>query len=317
MAKRDGLTERLQKLEVKYGEAGQDLGAYLDCLLQQRYLTYWDYIHLDTLLSLQVTKTQFPDEEVFIMYHQISELYFKLILHEQKQIVADTTQNPDFFSKKIERINQYYKALIASFSIMIRGIDREQFMQFRMALLPSSGFQSAQFRMIELYATPLKMLVLPNIRKTLSGAEDIETLYELIYWKKGATDRNTGQKTRTLLDFEQRYSPGLLRLAHELNGKTIYHKYLGLPMAAQMHNGLREGLQQFDLNANVNWPLMHLGSANRYLSREKETVEATGGTNWKSYLPPEFQQIVFFPEVHEANELANWGKQWVDHQINP
>jgi tryptophan 2,3-dioxygenase len=62
---------------------------------------------------------------------------------------------------------------------------------------------------------------------------------------------------------------------------------------------------------------MHLGSAYRYLSKEKETIDATGGTNWKSYLPPDFQQIVFFPEVHDSEELANWGKQWVDHLLNP
>ena len=72
-----------------------------------------------------------------------------------------------------------------------------------------------------------------------------------------------------------------------------------------------------DLNANVNWPLMHMGSAYRYLSKDKETLEATGGTNWKSYLPPGFQKIVFFPEAHDPETLENWGKQWVEHQLNP
>ncbi|HAI38818.1 MAG TPA: tryptophan 2,3-dioxygenase, partial [Maribacter sp.] len=55
--------------------------------------------------------------------------------------------------------NSYYKVLISSFSVMIKGMEREQFLQYRMALLPASGFQSAQFRMIELYATPLENLV--------------------------------------------------------------------------------------------------------------------------------------------------------------
>ncbi|MDA8686182.1 tryptophan 2,3-dioxygenase family protein [Robiginitalea sp.] len=311
------LTSKLQKLETKYLDAGQDLGAYLDSLLQQRYLTYWDYIHLDTLLSLQVPRTHFPDEEVFIMYHQISELYFKLILHEQKQLVADTTNDTAFFAEKINRINQYYKALISSFSIMVRGLNRDQFLQFRMALLPSSGFQSAQFRMIELYATPLDLLVHPTERDKITHKEDIETLYERVYWKKGATDKVTGEKTLTLKEFERRYSPRFIRMAKELQGQTIYHKYLALPAEAKEHKTLKYELRKFDLNANVNWPLMHLGSAYRYLSKEKETIDATGGTNWKSYLPPDFQQIVFFPEVHDSEELANWGKQWVDHLLNP
>lgn len=311
------LSSKLKKLEAKYLDSGQNLGAYLDSLLQQRYLTYWDYIHLDTLLSLQVPKTHFPDEEVFIMYHQISELYFKLILHEQKQLVANSNQDVTFFTDKINRINQYYKALISSFSIMVRGLDRDQFLQFRMALLPSSGFQSAQYRMIELYATPMELLVHPDQRNQFSESDTAETLYEHIYWKRGATDINTGKKTLTLKEFEKRYSPRFLRIAKELKGRTIYHKYLNLPEEVQNIEKLRTALQKFDLNANVNWPLMHMGSAYRYLSKESETLEATGGTNWKSYLPPNFQQIIFFPKVHPADQLENWGKQWVEHHLNP
>ena len=120
MANEERIESQIKKLEEKYKDSGQNLSSYLDGLLYQRYLTYWDYIHLDTLLSIQVPRTHFPDEEIFIMYHQITELYFKLILHEQKQIVDDKSQNVDFFLEKIRRINSYYKALISSFSIMIR-----------------------------------------------------------------------------------------------------------------------------------------------------------------------------------------------------
>ena len=94
------IESQINKLEEKYKNSGQDLSSYLDGLLYQRYLTYWDYIHLDTLLSLQVPRTHFPDEEIFIMYHQITELYFKLILHEQKQIVEDKSQDLGFLSKR-------------------------------------------------------------------------------------------------------------------------------------------------------------------------------------------------------------------------
>ncbi|WP_445383791.1 tryptophan 2,3-dioxygenase family protein [Robiginitalea sp. IMCC43444] len=308
---------QIRKLEEKYKDSGQDLSSYLDGLLYQRYLTYWDYIHLDTLLSLQVPRTHFPDEEIFIMYHQITELYFKLILHEEKQIVDDKSQELHFFIEKVERINNYYKALISSFSIMIRGMQREQFLRYRMALLPSSGFQSAQYRMIEIYATPLEHLVHPDIREQYSSETPIEELYEQIYWKKGATDLNTGEKTLTLKQFEYRYTPRFIRIAKELKGNTIYHKYLNLPAEARDNKALKTALQQMDINANVNWPLVHLGSAYRYLNKDKETIEATGGTNWKSYLPPSFQQVVFFPEVHEKETLENWGKQWAEHHYNP
>jgi len=121
MDNKEHIESQILKLEEKYKDSGQDLSSYLDGLLYQRYLTYWDYIHLDTLLSIQVPRTHFPDEEIFIMYHQITELYFKLILHEQKQIVDDSVNDVTFFVEKINRINSYYKALISSFSIMING----------------------------------------------------------------------------------------------------------------------------------------------------------------------------------------------------
>jgi tryptophan 2,3-dioxygenase len=317
MKDKERIEEQIQKLEDKYRDSGQDLSSYLDGLLYQRYLTYWDYIHLDTLLSLQVPRTHFPDEEIFIMYHQITELYFKLILHEQRQIVDDKSQDLEIFTEKVNRINNYYKALISSFGIMVRGMNPEQFLRYRMALLPASGFQSAQYRMIEIYAAPLELLVHASERDRFSPEDPIEELYEHIYWKKGATDLNTGEKTLTLKQFEYRYTPRFIRIAREVKGNTIYHKYLNLPPEGRNNKGLKSALQQMDINANVNWPLMHLGSAHRYLNREGAAIEATGGTNWKTYLPPGFQKIVFFPEVHDAESLDNWGKQWVEHQLNP
>src|SRR5271156_967425 len=107
--------QRLEKLEQKYSAMGQDLNSYLDGLLYADYLTYWDYIHLDTLLSLQSPKTPFPDEEIFIIYHQITELYFKLALHECRQITEKHPLTAVFFSLRLKRINSYFEALIQSF----------------------------------------------------------------------------------------------------------------------------------------------------------------------------------------------------------
>jgi len=317
MKDKERIESQLAKLEEKYRDSGQDLSSYLDGLLHQRYLTYWDYIHLDTLLSLQVPRTHFPDEEIFIMYHQITELYFKLILHEQKQIVDDKSQALNFFTEKINRINSYYKALISSFSIMVRGMERDQFLKYRMALLPSSGFQSAQYRMIEIYATPLHLLVHHSERDEFSGADPVEVVYEHMYWKKGATDLHTGEKTLTLKQFEYRYTPRFIRIAKEVKGHTIYDKYLQLSETGRHNKALIKALRDMDINANINWRLVHMGSAQRYLSRENSSIEATGGTNWKEYLPPGFQKVVFFPELFTNQELKNWGKQWVDHIFNP
>lgn len=317
MNKKERIASQISKLEEKYKDSGQDISSYLDGLLYQRYLTYWDYIHLDTLLSIQVPRTYFPDEEIFIMYHQITELYFKLILHEQKQIVDDKSQNLDFFVEKARRINSYYTALISSFGIMIKGMQKEQFLQYRMALLPASGFQSAQYRMIEIYATPLENLVHHTEREHFSAEDTIEELYEHIYWKKGATDLATGEKTLTLKQFEYRYTPRLIRIAKQVQNTTIYHKYLQMPEEKKHNKELVQALKTLDMNANINWPLMHMGSAYRYLAKDNEAVNATGGTNWRDYLPPSFQKVVFFPDLYTAQELKDWGKEWVDHILNP
>src|SRR3954466_14532752 len=102
------IIERIKLLDEKYQAMGQDLNSYLDGLLYADFLTYWDYIHLDTLLSLQNPKTPFPDEEIFIIYHQITELYFKLALHECKQIAEASQLTVEFFTARLKRINRYF-----------------------------------------------------------------------------------------------------------------------------------------------------------------------------------------------------------------
>src|SRR5436190_10821396 len=99
------LIEQLKKLQAKYDYMGQDLNSYLDGLLYADYLTYWDYIHLDTLLSLQNPKTSFPDEKIFIIYHQITELYFKLCLHEFEQIAEQKPIDIKFLTERVRRLN--------------------------------------------------------------------------------------------------------------------------------------------------------------------------------------------------------------------
>ncbi|MDT0648606.1 tryptophan 2,3-dioxygenase family protein [Autumnicola edwardsiae] len=310
------IAERISKLEEKFKNSGQDMGSYLDGLLYDRYLSYWDYVNLDTLLSLQKTNTHFPDEKIFITYHQITELYFKLIIHEQKQIIENEDLTASFFIEKLDRLNRYFRILIDSFDVMIKGMDREQFLKFRMALLPASGFQSAQFRMIEIYATPLEHLVHHDTRKNFSEENSLQELFEQVYWKRGGIDLKTGEKTLTLRQFEKRYTPRFMRIAKEVKDTTMFHKYEQLPLSEKQNKNLIRALRRFDVSVNVNWLLMHIGAAYRHLNSEKETIAATGGTNWKKFLPPGFQKISFFPNLWSKEEFNDWGKQWVNHMFN-
>ena len=196
------IIERIQKLKEKYDAMGQDLVSYLDGLLYSEYLTYWDYIHLDTLLSLQNPRTDFPDEKIFIMYHQVTELYFKMILSECEQICDHKNIDEKFFIERMTRINRYFEHLTGSFDIMVDGMDREQFLKYRMALLPASGFQSGQYRMIEIFATDFINLVDKDVREQFKNEKfDAEKFLDNIYWKHGATELSTGKKTLTLKQF--------------------------------------------------------------------------------------------------------------------
>ncbi|UZH54021.1 tryptophan 2,3-dioxygenase [Salinimicrobium tongyeongense] len=309
------IAEKLRQLEEKFRNSGQDLGSYLDGLLYDKYLTYWDYIELDTLLSLQKPKTHFPDEEIFIGYHQITELYFKLVLHEMKQLVEARDLKADFFTERLNRIVRYFKIQTHSFDVMIKGLDREQFLKFRMALLPASGFQSGQFRMIEIYSTPLHNLVLQENREAYRANTNLQEVYQNIYWKRGGISSDTGEKTLTLRQFEEKYDETFLRLANNLQGKTLLELYHKLPQEEKDNKNLISALRNLDVAVNVNWLLVHIGAAQRYLVVKKHAVKATGGTNWKEFLPPSFQRIFFFPELWSEDEKKEWGRQWVEEMI--
>ncbi|MCB0490079.1 MAG: tryptophan 2,3-dioxygenase [Cyclobacteriaceae bacterium] len=299
------LLELVKKLEAKYEVMGQDLTSYLDGLLYSDYLTYWDYIHLDTLLSLQNPKTHFPDEKIFIIYHQITELYFRLIILEIEQITFDTSLSEEMFITRMDRVIRYFRHLEDSFDIMTDGMERDQFLKFRMALLPASGFQSAQYRLIELCSTDLINLVAIDSRKDLDSKSDLGKLIEKLYWRSGATELKSGKKTLTLQQFEEKYARTFLETGEKYencNLRKIYLKHF--PDSKEV----RERMREFDTLANVLWPLAHMKSAARYLQRDPEDIKATGGTNWQKYLPPRFQKIMFYPELWSDQEKNDWGK---------
>jgi tryptophan 2,3-dioxygenase len=307
---------KLELLSNKYEALGQDLNSYLDGLLHADVTKYWDYIELDTLLSIQKPKTSYPDEVVFIIYHQITELYFKLALREFEQIGNQSTIEKAFFTDRVGRINRYFEALINSFEIMVNGMEQKQFLKFRMSLLPASGFQSAQYRLIEIYSTDFINLVHKDVREQMIGETDIEKLFEHIYWKEGATEVNTGKKTLTLTQFEERYKDKFIRLGKNCIDKNLWKVFSKLSEADQRDQQVIDILKQHDINVNINWPLAHYKSAVRYLAKDSTDIAATGGTNWQKYLPPRFQKRIFFPKLWSDQEKDNWGKGWVETVLN-
>ncbi|HSZ25998.1 MAG TPA: hypothetical protein VK766_09780, partial [Cytophagaceae bacterium] len=204
---------------------------------------------------------------------------------------------------------------IESFDIIAVGMEQEQFVKFRAALSPASGFQSVQYRMIEIAATDFINLVDKNVRDNYSDYTTIEEMFEDIYWKKGAIDNVTGKKSLTLRQFEDKYSRRLLRVANENKTKNLYAIYKRLPLDALNDPKIILAMKRFDTYVNINWPLAHYKYAVTYLHVLKEEVSSTGGTNWQKYLPPRFQKRIFFPSLYTMQEIADWGKAWVETEV--
>lgn len=299
------MSELIDNIYKKYKILGDNPETYLNGLLHAKPITYWDYVDLETLLSLQKPRTNFKDESIFIMYHQITELFLKMMLHEVEQIVDKNEPSVYFFVEKIERLNRYTSMLINSFDIMKHGMNYDDYNTFRTTLTPASGFQSVQFRIIELYCTRLENLVNNQGKNRLPKEPTVEDYIEQMYWKDAGRNLKTGEKTLTLTLFEDKYLEQLTALAHKTQGNTIEEKALQLPY---IPDALKKALRTFDKLYNIDWPIVHLSTAQHYLDKKGESKAATGGSEWKKYLHPKYQQRKFFPSVWTENEIKNWGE---------
>lgn len=177
----EDLLEMVKALKEKYESVGEDLTAHLEGVLYSYYENYWDYVGIDALLNLQKPKTKYEDEMIFIVYHQITELYFKIIIHELEQIGYNDQLDGAFFVRKLNRINKYFTHLTNSFDVLISGINEKQFLSFRKALIPASGFQSIQYRLIELWATEFRNLLAKDERDRFDDSADVKEMYESLY----------------------------------------------------------------------------------------------------------------------------------------
>lgn len=300
--------ELLEQLDAKYKAIGQDLETHLEGLLYGKPITYWDYIQTDALLSLQVQRTNFPDEMVFIMYHQINELIFKMILWEIQQVSHNRDISTEFFSTHLMRVSRYFDMLTSSFNIMTEGMEVEQYLKFRNTLAPASGFQSAQYRFIEFASTELINLIDYRFRDNIDRNTSYDYAIEHLYWQAAGKNYKTGEKSYTLKAFENRYKKEFIDFAKEYNTINLYTKYKSLPQEDKEDPALRKAMRHYDYTVNVTWVMAHYNTARKYLNHGKEPEEATGGSDWAKYMHPKYQRRIFFPEVWTEQELKDWGK---------
>ena len=310
MATQSNRDKLIHQLENKFNDIGQDLDTHLEGLLHSEPITYWDYIKTDALLNLQLQRTTLPDEMVFIMYHQVNELLFKMILWEIEQVAHHKMLTAEFFSSRLMRISRYFDMLTSSFSIMQDGMEVKQYLKFRNTLTPASGFQSAQYRKIEFASTDLINLIDARFRETIDRDTPYEHALNHLYWQAAGKDYKTGKKSYLLSAFEEKYKNEFIAFTKEYNTINLYAKFKELPKKVQQNKKLIKAMRHYDYTVNITWVMAHYNAANHYISGDKSSgkeIEATGGSDWKKYMHPKYQKRIFFPDLWSEKELNDWG----------
>ena len=297
----------LKSIEEKYQKLGVPLDSMLEGLLWSAPITYWDYIQTDALLGLQIPRTNQPDEMVFIMYHQVNELLFKMILWEIDQVAKAEKVEAKKFSMHLMRISRYFDMLSNSFTVMADGMERDQYMKFRNTLTPASGFQSAQYRKIEFASTELINLIDARFRTSIDRNSPFKNAYDHLYWQAAGKNHSTGEKSILIQLFDKKYMGDFIDFMEDYNECNLAKKFKQLPKNVQKDKELIDAMRHYDYTVNVKWTLAHYNAAGKYLGGKEKEIEATGGSSWRKYLHPKFQRRIFYPFLWSEEELKNWG----------
>lgn len=305
------IDNKFSEVVDRFNDLGIKAETQIEGMLYAKPITYWDYIQTDALLNLQTQRTVLPDEMVFIMYHQVNELLFKMILWELDQVSScdDSSLTVAFFTDRLARISRYFDMLTSSFTIMKDGMEVEQYLKFRNTLAPASGFQSSQYRLIEFGCTDWVNLIdkryIADLPQNISEREALEYMY----WQAAGKDYKTGEKSYLLREFENKYCEIFVKAMKDYEKTNLWQKFVKLPEEAKTDKGLVDAMRHLDKTVNVTWVMGHYEAAVKYLESNKgETKEATGGSDWKKYMLPQYQKRIFFPELWSDEEKANWGK---------
>ncbi|MCM3737180.1 tryptophan 2,3-dioxygenase [Bacillus cytotoxicus] len=255
----------------------------------QNNMTYGEYLQLDGLLSSQKRLSDHHDEMLFIVIHQASELWMKLILHELEAAVESIQKGdlaPAF--KMLARVSKIQSQIIQSWDILAT-LTPAEYIEFRDSLGQSSGFQSYQYRMIE-FALGYKT---PHILKIYEKDEELYTrlhkafhtpsLYDVAIQTlaKEGFPINPSVLQR---DITQPYEADATVEAAWLEVYSDVKKHWGLYQLAEKLIDIEDWLQQ--------WRFRHMKTVERIIGHKM----GTGGSSGVSYLKRVLDQS-FFPEL--------------------
>ncbi len=237
-------------------------------------LTYSEYLKIDPLLKLQNTKSEDHDEMLFIIVHQVYELWFKQILFEMKLLQSrlEEGSGPPAL-KTLKRILTILKVMVSQVDV-IETMTPLEFNSFRSRLESSSGFQSSQFREFEFRLGKRNSRFLEQFevgseaRNRLEGLMNSKSLFDsfLIYLKNCSykiEDSAFTQNGRVATDPHPETQKVLLK---------IYNSDPGTTQICEMLVDLDEGIQE--------WRYRHVKMVERTIGAKM----GTGGSMGAEYL---------------------------------
>ncbi|MGE7924217.1 tryptophan 2,3-dioxygenase [Viridibacillus arvi] len=255
----------------------------------QKSMSYGDYLHLDKILSSQYRLSDHHDEMLFIIIHQASELWMKLILHELAAATECIRQNklePSF--KMLSRVSRIQQQLIQSWSVL-STLTPSEYMEFRDKLGQSSGFQSYQNRLIEfaLGNKNVHMLSVYQHQKELSE-QMLQALHEPSIYDaaiNALVARGLPIDPKAISrDFSQKYEPNT----------SVEEAWLTVYRDVEQYWDLYELAEKLvDIgNQQQLWRFNHVSTVERIIGHK----QGTGGSSGVTYLKRVLDQQ-FFPEL--------------------
>lgn len=252
-------------------------------------MTYGDYLDLDRVLGAQHLHSGDPNELLFIIQHQTSELWMKLALHEMNAarecVRAD--QLPGAF-KTLARVSRIMEQLVSAWSVLATMTPSE-YTTLRQSLGASSGFQSHQYRIIEFMLGNKNATML----KPHAHRPDLQTQVETALHEPSIYD----EAIRLLARQGFEIAPDQLERDFSkarVNDDSVQQAWLQIYQAPEKHWALYELAEELvDLeDAFRQWRFRHATTVERIIGVKR----GTGGTAGVSYLR-KMLDVVLFPEL--------------------
>jgi tryptophan 2,3-dioxygenase len=251
--------------------------------------SYGEYLQIRTLLSAQKTISDAHDEVMFITVHHVSELWIRLMLHELELVrdcVVRDNLDPSF--KALQRIARVQSQLFGVWEVLAT-MSPSDYMTFRNLLGRSSGFQSAQYRLLEFSLGNKNADMIrvhersPEDHERLKRALHAPSLYDEVL--RLLSRRGYGIPAELLdRDFSRPY----------VASKAVTGAWLGVYHNAETDwdlYELAEGLVDLDHRFQL-WRFQHMKTVERIIGHKR----GTGGTSGVSYLARALD-LKFFPEL--------------------